>query len=167
MHELPPETSEELSSVEADAMAEKALEGPDTFLEKPIEIPQVEEPDRSNTTNATNTTHEPVAAPPVQKDEMTLRVEKILEEGLGDYFATMPDDAKKRFHDKGDVVAVEIAGLVQRFGAKAKKVLQLIHDWLLTIPGVNKFFLEQEAKIKTDQILELQTALREEKNPHP
>jgi len=28
-------------------------------------------------------------------------------------------------------------------------------DWLKILPGVNKFFLEQEAKIKTDKILAL------------
>jgi hypothetical protein len=34
-----------------------------------------------------------------------------------------------------------------------KKILALIRDWLKLIPGVNRFFLEQEAKIKTDKIL--------------
>jgi len=28
-------------------------------------------------------------------------------------------------------------------------------NWLKLIPGVNKFFLEQEAKIKTDEVLKL------------
>jgi hypothetical protein len=33
--------------------------------------------------------------------------------------------------------------------------LKLIREWLLIIPGVNKYFLEQEAKIKTDKIQQL------------
>ena len=35
----------------------------------------------------------------------------------------------------------------------SKKILKAIVGWLKMIPGVNKFFLEQEAKIKTDKIL--------------
>ena len=38
---------------------------------------------------------------------------------------------------------------------KVKKVVNLIKKWLTMIPGVNKFFLEQEAKIKTDEIVKL------------
>jgi hypothetical protein len=34
-----------------------------------------------------------------------------------------------------------------------KKIFVLIRAWLKIIPGVNRFFLEQEAKIKTDKIL--------------
>jgi hypothetical protein len=38
---------------------------------------------------------------------------------------------------------------------KVKAIVDLIKKWLAIIPGVNKFFLEQEAKIKTDQIIAL------------
>jgi len=31
----------------------------------------------------------------------------------------------------------------------------LIKKWLLLIPGVNKYFLEQEAKIKADEIVKM------------
>jgi hypothetical protein len=34
----------------------------------------------------------------------------------------------------------------------AVKVLTIIKKWLQTIPGISKFFIEQEAKIKTDKI---------------
>jgi hypothetical protein len=36
-----------------------------------------------------------------------------------------------------------------------KKVRDLIIKWLRIIPGVNRYFLEQEAKIKSDRLLEL------------
>jgi len=45
--------------------------------------------------------------------------------------------------------------MVGSFKIKARKVLHLIRDWLKIIPGINKYFLEQEAKIKTDKIIEL------------
>jgi len=35
------------------------------------------------------------------------------------------------------------------------KIASLIRKWLSIIPGVNKFFLEQEAKIKADEIMKL------------
>ena len=38
---------------------------------------------------------------------------------------------------------------------KVKKIIGLIIDWLNIIPNVNKFFVKQNAKIKTDKILEL------------
>ena len=42
------------------------------------------------------------------------------------------------------------AGMIQM-----KKILKLIREWLLIIPGVNKFFLEQEAKIKAEKIQQI------------
>ena len=31
--------------------------------------------------------------------------------------------------------------------------MSLIREWLKVIPGINKFFLEQTVKIKTDKII--------------
>jgi hypothetical protein len=44
---------------------------------------------------------------------------------------------------------------MQKTAIKAKEVLKLIVIWLRFIPHVNKYFLEQESKIKTDKILDL------------
>jgi hypothetical protein len=38
---------------------------------------------------------------------------------------------------------------------QARKLLTLIRRWLVLIPGVNKFFLEKEAKIKVEKIVNL------------
>ena len=32
-------------------------------------------------------------------------------------------------------------------------VMELVYEWLRMIPKINKYFLEQEAKIKTDKIV--------------
>ena len=100
----------------------------------------------------------------IVKDEVTLAVERILEDGLSDYVAAMPEEARVRFLYKGQETASRIGVMVRTLKIHAKKVVELICDWLLTIPGVNKFFLEQEAKIKTDRILELEREYRERKS---
>lgn len=89
------------------------------------------------------------------KDEVTIEVEKVLEDGIGPFYASLPDDAKPLFKKKGEEAAREIATMVRTLHIQVKRVLQLITQWLKTIPGVNSFFLEQEAKIKTDRIVAL------------
>lgn len=90
------------------------------------------------------------AAP--QKDEVLASVEHLLSEGLGDVYAAMPKDKQSVFRAKGEEVAVRIRLMIQHGKLKVQDVLKMIRDWLRMIPGVNKFFLEQEAKIKTDKI---------------
>jgi len=149
----------EISAVQADEQAlERAAEQADTFLEAEAGSLPVERAGEQ----AAGGTPTSVGAAAVQKDEVTVAVEKILEEDLGTYFKTMPEDAQERFHKKGEEIAYQIADMVRSFKVKVRKVLALIHEWLMTIPGVNKFFLEQEAKIKTDRILGLQESRREE-----
>lgn len=91
--------------------------------------------------------------PVVQKDIVDVEVGKILEDNLVTYFQQLPPEAQARFKQKGEEVNSKIAKMVRSYKVKVKEALHLIRDWLLTIPGVNKFFLEQEAKIKTDRIL--------------
>ena len=155
---------EEVSDVEADERAfeaEAADEEQNEFLEK-------EEPEKAPTTPipTKSASAQPVAQTPA-KDAVTLRVEKILEEGLGPLYASLPDSAKPKFKQKGEVAANEITGMVRSLRFQAKRALQLIRDWLLTIPGVNKFFLEQEAKIKVDMLAQLIQTQKEERNKQP
>lgn len=96
---------------------------------------------------------EPVAVP---QDEVAVDVQKIMEDGLEEALAAMPDDAKQRFLQKGKEIGILIADMVRQYKVEVKQVLRLLKEWLTTIPGVNKFFLEQDAKIKTDRILELE-----------
>ncbi len=105
-----------------------------------------------------------VAAP---KDELLLRIEKILEEDLGDLYTKLPPTAQPLFKQKGEEASLEIAGMVKSLSLKVKRALELVRKWLLTIPGVNKFFLEQQAKIKIDKIQELINARKEELSHRP
>lgn len=105
-------------------------------------------------------------APVVQdvvKDEVTIEVEKILEYGLGDYIPDMPDEARERFLKKGGEVAAQLSVMVRTLNVQVSLVVGLIKEWLLTIPGVNRYYIEQEAKIKTDQIVELANVHRNER----
>ena len=157
----------ELSSVEADQIAEEALmEQPvDTFLEDPLPTDTLEQ--AGATASSTTAVTDVAASVKPVKDEVVRQVEKILEEGLGEYYGEMPEAAKKRFHERGEQVAFEIANMVRQFKLHVKRALKLIRDWLQTIPGVNKFFLEQESKIKTDRLTELEKERHEEANKLP
>lgn len=136
--------------LEAQEQKEAFLEHAETVPTSQVTTPSGTQPDDSAT-----------AAPPVSKDEVIVQLEKILEEGLGEYVAAMPEEARVRFLYKGQETASKIGVMVRSLKVQAKKVVELVRDWLLTIPGVNKFFLEQEAKIKTDQILQLEKDYRD------
>lgn len=89
------------------------------------------------------------------KDETIIKIEKILEEGLNDSFQRLSPIAQQEFKLKGEQTATQIRDLLKDSHVKIKKILRLILDWLRMLPGINHFFLEQEAKIKTDKIISL------------
>ncbi|MFH1078447.1 MAG: hypothetical protein V1745_04195 [Patescibacteria group bacterium] len=156
-------SGKEISNIEADEQAyEQSQESKETFLEqeRPVEpAPPTPVQDQAATTIA-------AAAHPM-KDEVVVHVEKIMEEGLGSLYASLPDNAKPIFRTKGEEAAIEISGMIRSLKFKAARALRLLRDWLLTIPKANRFFLEQEAKIKTDRILEYVEARREEMTKQP
>lgn len=144
--------NEELTPLQADEQALehlKEVEAQEEFLEKEeaVSAPVIQSP--SSQTMAAS-----APVPAAKKDEALLEVEKILEEGLGDFVASLPEAPKTRFLALGREIAAKIARMVRDYKVKVRDVVHLIREWLLVIPGVNAFFLEQEAKIKTDRILD-------------
>ncbi len=97
--------------------------------------------------------------PPPVKDETVIKIEKILEDGLNDSYQRLSPIAKQEFRIKGEQTAAQIRDLLKGTHVKIKKILRLIFDWLRMLPGINHFFLEQEAKIKTDKIMALKNKL--------
>ncbi len=91
------------------------------------------------------------------KDELTNKIELIMEENLGDAFLELTPVQKQEFKLRGEKTALEIKNIINKKGKKnnIKKIFQLLLDWLKMLPGINKFFLEQEAKIKADKIISL------------
>ncbi len=102
--------------------------------------------------------HKPII--PVTRDPVSIKVEKILEEGLGDAYSRLSPIAQQEFKLRGEDTAQKIALLLKSTHVKVKKIFKLILEWLRMLPGINRFFLEQEAKIKADRIL----SLHEDKN---
>ena len=92
---------------------------------------------------------------PSSRDVMTERIEKILADGLNDPYQRLSPIARQEFKLKGEQIAIQIRQLLKKTHIKLKKILKLILDWLRLLPGLNRFFLEQEAKIKAEKILEL------------
>lgn len=96
----------------------------------------------------------PMTPPPPKSGEL-VKIEKILEEDLEDFYFSMPPEQQKIFKEKGEETASAIEKMIRAGKAVGRKILKLIRTWLKLIPGVNKFFLEQEAKIKTDEIVKI------------
>ncbi len=104
------------------------------------------------------TTARPAPVPSVaQKSPEVVAVEKILEANLQSVYSRMTPEQQLRFRQTGEATASKIVELMRAVKVKVGEVAKLIIKWLRLIPSVNQYFLEQEAKIKTDKILALKT----------
>ncbi len=96
---------------------------------------------------------QPVIAVP--KSPLRKDIEQTLSENINTFYTNMDAATKTAFKVK----AVETAGKIETMLASSKmnvrKVITWIREWLQMIPGVNKLFLEQESKIKADEIARL------------
>lgn len=137
-----PETQVELaSSIETPQSAEEPKEQPKEKAEKPQEAP-----------SRAPVQQEPVQV--IQKDKVLIGIEHILAENLSDAYTMLPPDKRGEFKKRGEEIAVKVKEMVDKGHVHIRRVLRWIRDWLRMIPGVNSFFLEQEAKIKADKLLE-------------
>lgn len=81
------------------------------------------------------------------------KVESILASDMEKIFLSMDIASQAQFKAKGEEVALAITDLLQKTQIQINKVISLIMDWLRLIPNVNKYYLEQEAKLKADALL--------------
>lgn len=88
-----------------------------------------------------------------QKTPTQVEIENIMADGLGTAYQAMTPAQQEKFKKRGEEVAKAIDLLTSHLKLTARKVLHLIRSWLKLIPGINKYFLEQEAKLKTDDIM--------------
>lgn len=132
---------------------------PEAAPEAPVEKRKEQPKGLESETPSIETGEKPSAAPappPSQsapKDPEIAAIEDILSEGLAETYQSMPPALQAAFRKRGEEIAQKVKEMASSAGAKAKSILRLIRDWLRLIPGVNRFFLEQEAKIKTDKII--------------
>lgn len=89
------------------------------------------------------------------QDRRAQAIDAILAEGLNEVFLKMTPAEQKEFKAKGEETVTKINKLLDQAKIKTRKIIDLIRRWLKIIPGVNKFFLEQEAKIKADRIIKI------------
>ncbi len=89
------------------------------------------------------------------KTPLQMKYEELMADGLETAYVTMTPAQQEKFRKKGEEVAKAIEDLTIHLKLTARKVLHLIRAWLKLIPGVNKFFLEQEAKLKADEIIKV------------
>ncbi|MFA5754241.1 MAG: hypothetical protein WC905_02735 [Patescibacteria group bacterium] len=134
---LAPEAKPEIA-VQDSVRAERALEKPAKPLEKSGEGQMTAAP-----------------SPAGYLQQRAIAIDDILAEGLNDVFLKMPPAAQAEFKKKGEETVVKINGLLSQARVKVNKIIDLIRRWLKLIPGVNRFFLEQEAKIKADKIFKI------------
>ncbi|MFA5188690.1 MAG: hypothetical protein WC460_04995 [Patescibacteria group bacterium] len=92
---------------------------------------------------------EPVKSPILEK------IEDVLQEDLEDIYFQLTPEKQEEFRQTGEQTASQIAVLMGAVKIQVTKILGLIIKWLRIIPHVNRYFLEQEAKIKTDKLIEL------------
>jgi hypothetical protein len=143
-----------INKIEQPVVVEPAVERPDVgrvekapeqFAEKQAEVPA--EP---AVTPVSLPTVEPVSTPvePVVK-----KIEDILSDGLDDFYLHLPPEQQQQFKREGEEAARKISVLLQQAKIKIKEIIAVIVGWLKAVPGLNKFFVEQSAKIKADKIL--------------
>jgi hypothetical protein len=128
-------------------------------LQQELNAPQPQEQQRVGFKRKSATQTIPAA---LSKSATLKEVEDLLTEDLTDIYQSMTPQEQIAFRQKGEEVAHSIEKLVVTFRATTRKVLDLIRSWLAMIPRVNRYFLEQESKIKTDEIMKLQKKVKKE-----
>ncbi|MEI6835830.1 MAG: hypothetical protein WCK59_03270 [Candidatus Falkowbacteria bacterium] len=82
-------------------------------------------------------------------------IEAYLSDGLNETFLAMSPAKQKEFKEEGEKTAKKINILLDAAKININKIVKLIRHWLSLIAGVNRFFLDQETKIKADKIVKM------------
>lgn len=154
----PKETPPAPEVVEVEKQGLEAMEAIEQEVEKAERAEKAERGEGAEQAEDVPAIQEPVITPAVaasapQADPLSQRIESILQEDLTDLYLSLSPKDQQAFKQKGEETVSKIRVLLNQTKVNAKKIFQLIREWLKVIPGVNRFFLEQEAKIKTDKIL--------------
>jgi len=89
--------------------------------------------------------------------ELQHRIESVLAEDLDQVYKELTLDQQAKFKILGEATSKRIVILLQQTKIKFNEIMKLIRQWLVTLPGINKYFLEQEAKIKADKIIKFRS----------
>ena len=83
------------------------------------------------------------------------QIENVLAKGITEVYLNLAPAQRQEFKRAGEATARKINQLLLQTKINIGKIIKLIKKWLSLIPGVNKYFLEQEAKIKADEIIKM------------
>lgn len=100
-------------------------------------------------------TAKPVSRDRSAKSPELLEIEAIMSEGLDKAYMSMSTEKRREFRRVGEQTANSIQTLLGTGKATVQKIRSLLIKWLKMLPGINKFFLEQEAKIKADRLIDI------------
>lgn len=136
-----------------------------SFIETKVETaettPSAIQTEATKAAESTQPTTTPIVVPQKTmwdkppKDKDLVEIENILAEDIGDAYNKLSPERKKEFKAEGEKAAYVIWKMVETAKIQVSKAIDLIRRWLKMLPGINKFFLEQEIKIKTDKIISL------------
>ena len=129
---------------------------------KPPETPTVvpERPTTMPETPVVPAEDRPVSVTPsppptvVVKDPLEQQVENVLAVGLEGLYTQLPMEKQREFKERGEETAIKIAAMLMSAQVKIQDIIKLIVSWLKLIPGINKFFVESQAKTKAQQLVE-------------
>jgi predicted phage-related endonuclease len=150
------------ANFEAPKKIETQAGAPNERPELPLEKQEKFGEKKAETTGETEAllTAARAAAVPVKSviseyEEREKKIENFLARGLEDIYFGLPQELQAEFRKAGEETAKKINKLLEKTKINIGKIVSLIRKWLSIIPGVNKYFLEQEAKIKADEIIKL------------
>ena len=92
-----------------------------------------------------------IQSPP--KSQLEKEIEDVLAEDLEQLYWDLSEPERLIFKHKGEETASKIRLLLGEATVRVQEIFKLIIEWLKLLPGLSNFFVEQEAKIKTDKIL--------------
>lgn len=125
-------------------------------LEKPTPAPHVERhPVEAVTPVAPVIPMQAVSHATASPAQLIQQVESIMVAGLETTYRQLDPPTQQHFKTVGEQTAKQISTLLQSASYQVKKIIDLLVTWLRIIPHVNRYFLEQEAKIKADRLINL------------
>jgi len=97
----------------------------------------------------------PAGIVPLPQVKTQKQVENVLAGGLADIYLSLTPQKRQEFKKAGEQTASKINQLLAAAKINIGEIIRLIKKWLSLIPGMNQYFLEQEAKIKADELVKL------------
>lgn len=153
----------EVTAVKPGGQKEAELQKERTEQISETEVRDVEEQKMERNVVGVSISSSQQAQPVVQSDPEVKEVENILAEDLADFYTKMDPVTQQQFKAQGEDTARTVNLLLSKAKVKIKEVVGHIVKWLKMIPGVNKFFIEQQAKIKADKLMALKRKREEER----